>query len=169
MMRLFLPIQLTARRSVLMSVLQVIVAYSQVPYAEHRPSGAESLRATEDIQFSTTSSPSIGTPAPPAPIRRPVKPSLSALQAVHNSRVPQSPWADSDITAHSPFAEARPDDSSLLIRTASTNNRAGRAMRTFSDDPLDMRRAASTPEAESQARCVGFASWGNTCAKHVAL
>lgn len=120
---------------------QVMVAFMQEAPSVSAPriTGATSLASALDLPS-------------PSPLRS----TLSALQAAHIARVPASPWdgdregdtAPAD-SASSLAAEARPpSDHTLLHSTASTDNTAGRNVRTVSCDPLEIRRSASMPEPE---------------------
>lgn len=83
-------------------------------------------------------------------------------QAAHIARVPPSPW-DSDsppVTRRSTseFAQrispltssdSGPSDVSLIHSVGSTDNEAGRGVRTFLSDPLEVRRTNSVPEPDA--------------------
>ncbi|KAK9808398.1 hypothetical protein WJX73_000381 [Symbiochloris irregularis] len=153
---------------------EVVVAFSQVPLPA-RGSGADS------IWSEGPGTP--GTPSSPAPKHR-MRPSLGTLQADFISRVPDSPWGpmrpslgtlQEDFISrvpHSPWESSAPEcvaepmqhDSSddVLLHQSSTSAR----LRTYSADPLDMRRAASTPEAESLPRVAGILDSGSSDAHH---
>ena len=90
-------------------------------------------------------------------MHHPLNPACNTLQAAHLSRVPPSPWGawntEPAASEGEPVAELDPcSDHALLLSTASMDNAAGRGVRTYSMDPLDLRRTNSVPEPDTPLR-----------------